>query len=91
MSSHLFHADKKLPLGGSVSRKFGQKLTSGICVSSERFYICALVQFTSSPMKQFPKQIYLKIEDDGADNYMLVYDQMPRSALGEPAKVVATA
>ena len=42
-------------------------------------------------MKQFPKQIYLKIENDGADNYMLVYDQMPRSALGEPAKVVATA
>ena len=38
-------------------------------------------------MKQFPKQIYLKIENDGADDYVLVYDQMPLSAPGEPAKV----
>jgi hypothetical protein len=38
-------------------------------------------------MKQFPKQIYLKIENDGADDYMLVYDQMPLSAPGKPAKV----
>jgi hypothetical protein len=37
-------------------------------------------------MKQFPKQIYLKIENDGADDYMLIYDQMPHSAAGEPAK-----
>jgi hypothetical protein len=39
---HLFHADQKLPLGGSVSRKFGQKLTSGICVSSQNASISAL-------------------------------------------------
>jgi len=37
-------------------------------------------------MKQFPKQIYLKIENDGADDYMLIYDQMPHSAAGESAK-----
>ena len=38
-------------------------------------------------MKQFPKQLYLKIENDGADDYMLIYDQMPLSTPGEPAKV----
>jgi hypothetical protein len=38
-------------------------------------------------MKQFPKQIYLKINNDGADDYVLVYDQMPLSSPGEPTKV----
>jgi hypothetical protein len=38
-------------------------------------------------MKQFQKQIYLKIANDGAEDYMLVYDQMPLPAPGEPIKV----
>jgi hypothetical protein len=38
-------------------------------------------------MKQFPKQIYLKFENDGADDYMLVYDQQPLPAPGETTKI----
>jgi hypothetical protein len=38
-------------------------------------------------MKQFPTQIYLKIENDGADDYMLIYDQMPIPAPGERTRV----
>jgi hypothetical protein len=38
-------------------------------------------------MKQFPKQLYLKIDNDGVDDYMLVYDQMPLAAPGETTKI----
>jgi hypothetical protein len=38
-------------------------------------------------MKQFPNQVYLKIENDGAEDYMLIYDQMPLLAPGETTKV----
>ena len=38
-------------------------------------------------MKQFPKQVYLKIENDGVEDYMLIYDQMPLPAPGETTKV----
>ena len=38
-------------------------------------------------MKQFPNQVYLKIENDGAEDYMLIYDQMPLPAPGETTKV----
>jgi hypothetical protein len=39
-------------------------------------------------MRQFPKQVYLKIERDGIDDdYMLVYDEMPLPAPGETTKV----
>jgi hypothetical protein len=38
-------------------------------------------------MKQFPKQVYLKIENDGVEDYMLIYDQMPLPAPGETTKI----
>jgi hypothetical protein len=38
-------------------------------------------------MKQFPNQVYLKIENDGAEDYILIYDQMPLPAPGETTKV----
>jgi len=38
-------------------------------------------------MKQFPKQVYLKIENDGVEDYMLIYDQMPLPAPSETTKV----
>jgi hypothetical protein len=38
-------------------------------------------------MKQLPNQVYLKIENDGAEDYMLIYDQMPLPAPRETTKV----
>ena len=38
-------------------------------------------------MKQFPKQVYLKIENDGVEDYMLIYDQMPLPAPGDTTMV----
>ena len=38
-------------------------------------------------MKQFPKQFFLRIENDGEDDYILVSDQLPVPGPGKSTKV----
>jgi hypothetical protein len=38
-------------------------------------------------MKQFPKQFFLRIENDGEDDYILISDQLPVPGPGESTKV----
>jgi hypothetical protein len=38
-------------------------------------------------MKQFPKQFFLRIENDGEDDYILVSDQLPVPGPGDNTKV----